>query len=101
MIISHKHKFIFIKTRKTAGTTIEYNLSKYLGSEDIIAPSEQANYLAQNYIQQTSLSRFFEVLKFKKLNKNFYFEFTDQMHSIHIKKIIYKEFQSSLKFVNY
>ena len=62
MIISHKHKFIFIKTRKTAGTTIEYNLSKYLGSEDIIAPSEQVNYLAQNYIHPTRLSSFFEVL---------------------------------------
>ena len=88
MIISHKYKFIFIKTRKTAGTTIEYNLSKYLGNDDIIAPSKQANYLAQNYIQQTSLSKFFEVLKFKKLSKNFYFEFTDHMHAIHIKKKI-------------
>ena len=60
--------------------------SKYLGNDDIIAPSDQANYLAQNYIQKTSLSRFFEVLKFKKLSKNFYFEFTDHMRAIHIKK---------------
>jgi len=58
MIISNKYKFIFIKTRKTADTTIEYNLSKYLGNDDIISPSEQANYLAQNYIQKTSLSKF-------------------------------------------
>ena len=49
MIISNKYKFIFIKTRKTADTTIEYNLSKYLGNDDIISPSEQANYLAQNW----------------------------------------------------
>jgi hypothetical protein len=99
MIISHKYKFIFIKTRKTAGTTIEYNLSKYLGNDDIIAPSEQANYLAQNYIQQTSLSRFFEFLKFKKLSKNFYFEFTDHMHAIHIKKKIdNKIYQTYFKF---
>ena len=49
MIVSHKYKFIFIKTRKTAGTSIEYNLSKYLGKEDIITPTSEANYLAQNF----------------------------------------------------
>lgn len=38
VIISHKHKFIFIKTRKTAGTSIEIALSEYLGKEDIITP---------------------------------------------------------------
>lgn len=38
MIISHKHKFIFIKTKKTAGTTFEMALSNICGSDDIIAP---------------------------------------------------------------
>ncbi|UOQ84351.1 hypothetical protein [Gracilibacillus salinarum] len=38
MIISHKHKFIFIKTRKTAGTSIEISLSRYCGDQDIITP---------------------------------------------------------------
>lgn len=37
MIISHRHKFIFIKTQKTAGTSIEIALSKYCGPEDIIS----------------------------------------------------------------
>lgn len=38
MIISHKHKFIFIKCRKTAGTSIEISLSKLCGTKDIITP---------------------------------------------------------------
>jgi hypothetical protein len=38
MIISHKHQFIFIKTNKTAGTSIEIALSKYCGADDIITP---------------------------------------------------------------
>jgi len=38
MIISHEHKFIFLKTKKTAGTSIELALSELCGLDDVITP---------------------------------------------------------------
>src|SRR5262245_1616953 len=38
MILSHRFKFIFVKTAKTAGTSIEVFLSKYCGPQDIVTP---------------------------------------------------------------
>jgi len=38
MIISHKYKFIFVKTAKTAGTSIEIFLSQHCGPMDVITP---------------------------------------------------------------
>ena len=43
MIVSHKHKFIFIKTAKTAGTSIEIALSRFCGDGDIITPVSAAD----------------------------------------------------------
>jgi hypothetical protein len=45
MIVSHKYRFIFIKTNKTAGTSIEIALSRFCGKRDIITknfPEEEA-----------------------------------------------------------
>jgi hypothetical protein len=38
MIISHTHKFIFIKSRKTAGTSIEAALSAHCSGNDVVTP---------------------------------------------------------------
>jgi hypothetical protein len=38
MIISHSRRFIFIKTRKTAGTSVELFLSQFCDEADILTP---------------------------------------------------------------
>ena len=43
MIISHKYKFVFIKSRKTAGSTLEKILSRHLGENDILTGSKVDN----------------------------------------------------------
>lgn len=42
MIISHKYRFVFLKTRKTAGTSIEMALRPLLGPDDVSTPWEPA-----------------------------------------------------------
>jgi hypothetical protein len=52
MILSRKYKFIFIKTAKTAGTSIEVFLSKHCGPADILTPIEPPveGHQARNYL---------------------------------------------------
>ncbi len=38
MIISHRHKFIFLKPRKVAGTSVEVALAQHCGEDDIVTP---------------------------------------------------------------
>jgi hypothetical protein len=48
LIISHRHRFIFLKTRKTAGTSVEIALSRFCGPDDVITPvSEEDEALRQ------------------------------------------------------
>ena len=51
MVISHKYKFIFVKTVKTAGTSIEIFLSQHCGENDILTPITPHVYphVARNY----------------------------------------------------
>lgn len=64
MIICHSRKYVLLKTRKTASTSLEIALSRYCGPEDVITPSEFdedmrrkiAGIGAQNYLKrQTGL----------------------------------------------
>ena len=57
MIISHKYKFIFIKTVKTAGTSIEVDLNKVLGDADIATPiyPKVEGHKPQNFIVKNKL----------------------------------------------
>jgi hypothetical protein len=38
LIVSHKYRFIFVKTLKTAGTSIEVFLSHHCGPDDVLTP---------------------------------------------------------------
>ena len=38
MILSHKHRFIFLKTKKTASSSVELTLSSLCGPDDVITP---------------------------------------------------------------
>ena len=42
-IISYRHKFIFVKTVKTAGTSIEVHLAAKCGPKDIVTPIIPSN----------------------------------------------------------
>ena len=61
MIISHKHKFIFIHCRKTAGSSITTSLARYLGNDDlqssaIIDGARQKIYPPRRVIKEALLS---------------------------------------------
>lgn len=48
MIISHAHRFVFIKPRKTAGTSLELALSRYLQPGDLATPIEASEEPQRN-----------------------------------------------------
>ncbi len=44
-VVSHEHRLIFLKTRKTAGTSVELALSRFAGPHDVLTknlPEEEA-----------------------------------------------------------
>lgn len=98
MIISHKHKFIFVKTRKTAGTSMEIALSKICGDEDIItkiSPSDEVvrkeltQRTAQN--ERLPLSKITKVQIMRSLAKRRFPKFYDHMPCLMIKNFVSDE----------
>ena len=96
MIISHKLKVIFIKTKKVAGTSFEIALSKYCGDRDILTPisaddeqlrKDMGYICAQNY---KKLHQPHNEVKFSNLFTNDIKEetFYNHMDALSIKKLI-------------
>ena len=57
MIVSNKYKFIFIKTPKTGGSSVEFYLSQFCEKEKDIIQSDTQNI---------------NIFKYEKLNKSIY-----------------------------
>lgn len=59
MIISHRYKFIFIKTHKTAGSSMEMALGPLCGPDDIVTPMESNadTGIPRNFHEETLLGR--------------------------------------------
>ncbi len=71
MIVSYKHRFIFVKTVKTAGTSVEISLSRYCGKKDIITPiaedDEKIRTRFNQYPRNYSGTIFFFLRKYLEL----------------------------------
>ena len=53
MIISHQHRFVFVKTHKTAGTSTEVFLARFAGDDAVVTPirPEVSGHLPRNYMR--------------------------------------------------
>lgn len=62
MILSHRHRFIFIKTSKTAGTSLEIALSRFCGPDDIITPIADEDEMIRKELNYPGPKNFFAPL---------------------------------------
>ena len=84
MIVSHKHRFIFIKTHKTAGSSVEMGLAPLCGPSDIITPMESnaSTEIPRNFHGNSSLDKLYARSRFTRklinrhsgLLKSWYYE---------------------------
>lgn len=59
MIISHKHKFIFFKSKKTAGSSIQVTLAKHCGEDDIITGQYQDGVDDETHTTGLNMDKFY------------------------------------------
>ncbi len=80
MIISHRHKFIYIKAGKVAGTSTELLLEKYCGPDDIVTPIKPKieGHESRNYEQ----GGFKNHKPAKYILKNIGFDIFDSYHKV-------------------
>jgi hypothetical protein len=112
-IISHKHKFIFIKNPKIAGTSIEVALSQHIGPEDVLTPlidlndkdriSKSEIYISpQNYIYSSRVNHFkaFPRLLYRTLRPGIYPQlFIESESAVNLRNMLGKNiFDSYYKF---
>jgi hypothetical protein len=57
MIISRRHNFIFIKTRKTAGSSMEFALASHAGPDDLVTPFNPAEELERYGVYPNAVPR--------------------------------------------
>jgi len=59
MIVSHQYRFIFIKTHKTAGSSMEMALGPLCGPDDIVTPMESnaKTDIPRNFHENTPIGR--------------------------------------------
>ncbi|MEM8771855.1 MAG: sulfotransferase family 2 domain-containing protein [Pseudomonadota bacterium] len=59
MIISHKYQFIFLRTEKTAGTSLSHALAEFLGEDDVRADMSRPSWASFSPIHHGALKRNF------------------------------------------
>lgn len=68
-IVNHKYKFIFIKTQKTAGTSMEISLSKFCNNKDTITLIKSSDEILRKKLKFQGPSNY------AYLNTNYLFNF--------------------------
>ncbi|SHE88478.1 Sulfotransferase family protein [Psychroflexus salarius] len=102
MIVNHKYKFIFIKTQKTASTTLEIALSQLCDENDIITPITSSDEEYRKKLGYQSAINY--NIPFSKYNKKDFLKFLctgkrkrfyNHMSSSEIKRYLGKDIYDS------